>query len=574
MTGAADIVVEVRNLSTRFESGPHVVRAVEEVSLTLRRGRTLCIVGESGSGKSVTARSILRIVPKPGRITGGEILLHGSDLTWAGGRPVDLAQLPARGRRIRQIRGRDIAMIFQEPMSSLSPVHTIGHQIIEAIRLHRRVSRAEARARAIEVLEQVRIPRPAQSIDGYTFEFSGGMRQRAMTAMALACEPKLLIADEPTTALDVTTQAEILDLIKELQTRYGMALMFITHDMGVVAEIADEVAVMQLGRVVEQGPVDRIFHDPQHPYTRHLLGSVLKLETRAHRAVAPPAAATAPPVLEVAELSMHFAARRRRFGRARHETVKALDRVSFTLTRGETLGIVGESGSGKTTLGRCILRVLDPTAGKVVFHGSGGAIDLAALKRPAVKPYWREIRMIFQDPFSSLNPRMTVLQIVAEPMRNCGVAAGAALEARVAELLRQVGLSPDMMRRYPHAFSGGQRQRIGIARAIALEPRLIVADEATSALDVSLRAQMLDLLLELRERLDLSYVFISHDISVVRYMCDRVAVMYRGRIVEIGETGAVCDEPQHPYTRSLISAVPRPDPRLRGTRSRVRYEPA
>jgi peptide/nickel transport system ATP-binding protein len=574
MTDAADIVVEVRNLSTRFESGPTVVKAVEDVSLTLRRGRTLCVVGESGSGKSVTARSILRIVPKPGRITGGEILLHGSDLPWAGGRPVDLAQLPARGRRIRQIRGRDIAMIFQEPMSSLSPVHTIGHQIIEAIRLHRRVSRAEARARAIEVLEQVRIPRPAQSIDGYTFEFSGGMRQRAMTAMALACEPKLLIADEPTTALDVTTQAEILDLIKELQTRYGMALMFITHDMGVVAEIADEVAVMQLGRVVEQGPVDRIFHDPQHPYTRHLLGSVLKLETRAHRAGAPLAAATAPPVLEVAELSMQFVARRRRFGRARQETVKALDKVSFTLRRGETLGIVGESGSGKTTLGRCILRVLDPTEGKVVFHGNSGAVDLAALKRPAVKPYWREIRMIFQDPFSSLNPRMTVLQIVAEPMRNCGVAAGGALEARVAELLRQVGLSPDMMRRYPHAFSGGQRQRIGIARAIALEPRLIVADEATSALDVSLRAQMLDLLLELRERLDLSYVFISHDISVVRYMCDRVAVMHRGRIVEIGETGAVCDDPQHPYTRSLISAVPRPDPRLRGTRTRVRYEPA
>jgi peptide/nickel transport system ATP-binding protein len=574
MTGADDIVVEVRNLTTRFESGPHVVRAVEDVSLTLRRGRTLCVVGESGSGKSVTARSILRIVPKPGRIVGGEILLHGSDLPWAGGRPVDLAQLPARGRRIRQIRGRDIAMIFQEPMSSLSPVHTIGYQIIEAIRLHRRVSRAEARARAIEVLEQVRIPRPAQSIDGYTFEFSGGMRQRAMTAMALACEPKLLIADEPTTALDVTTQAEILDLIKELQTRYGMALMFITHDMGVVAEIADEVAVMQLGQVVEQGPVDRIFHDPQHPYTRHLLGSVLKLETRAHRAGAPLAAATAPPVLEVEDLTMQFAARRRRFGRARHEAVKALDRVSFTLRRGETLGIVGESGSGKTTLGRCILRVLDPTEGKVVFHGSGGAVDLAALKRTAVKPHWREIRMIFQDPFSSLNPRMTVLQIVAEPMRNCGVAAGAALEQRVAELLRQVGLSSDMMRRYPHAFSGGQRQRIGIARAIALEPRLIVADEATSALDVSLRAQMLDLLLELRERLDLSYVFISHDISVVRYMCDRVAVMHRGRIVEIGETGQVCDDPQHPYTRSLISAVPRPDPRLRGSRTRVRYEPA
>ena len=575
MSDDAGIVLEVRNLSTWFETGPQLIKAVEDVSLTLRRGRTLCVVGESGSGKSVTARSILRIVPRPGRIVGGEILLHGSDLPWAGGVPVDLARLAPKGRRIRQIRGRDIAMIFQEPMSSLSPVHTIGQQIVEAIRLHRRVSKADARARAIEVLEQVKIPRPAQSIDSYTFEFSGGMRQRAMTAMALACEPKLLIADEPTTALDVTTQAEILDLIRELQTRYGMAMMFITHDMGVVAEIADEVAVMQLGRVVEQGPVDQIFHDPRHPYTQHLLGSVLKLERRSHRAAAPsPAAAAAPAVLTVENLSMHFASRKRAFGRSRGETVKALDAVSFELRRGETLGIVGESGSGKTTLGRCILRVLDPTGGKVLFHGrDAAAVDLAALPRRAVKPYWREIRMIFQDPFSSLNPRMTVLQVVGEPMRNCGVARGAELEERVAELLRQVGLSPDMMRRYPHAFSGGQRQRIGIARAIALRPQLIVADEATSALDVSLRAQVLDLLLELRERLDLSYVFISHDISVVRYMCDRVAVMHRGRIVEIGETGAVCDQPEHPYTRSLISAVPKPDPRLRGSLSRIRYEP-
>jgi peptide/nickel transport system ATP-binding protein len=575
MSDAAGIVLEVKNLSTWFETGHQLIKAVEDVSLTLRQGKTLCVVGESGSGKSVTARSILRIVPRPGRIVGGQLLLHRSDLPWAGGGPIDLALLAPRGRRIRQVRGREIAMIFQEPMSSLSPVHTIGQQIVEAIRLHRRVSRAEARARAIEVLDQVRIPRPSQSIDSHTFEFSGGMRQRAMTAMALACEPKLLIADEPTTALDVTTQAEILDLIKELQTRYGMALMFITHDMGVVAEIADEVAVMQLGRVVEQGTVDQIFHDPQHPYTRHLLGSVLKLETRAHRALAQAASATpVPAVLKVENLSMHFAVRRRAFGRARHEPVKALDAVSFELRRGETLGIVGESGSGKTTLGRCILRVLDPTGGSVVFQDrSGASVDLAALPRHAVKPYWRDIRMIFQDPFSSLNPRMTVLQIVGEPMRNCGVAHGAALEQKVADLLRQVGLSPDMMRRYPHAFSGGQRQRIGIARAIALQPQLIVADEATSALDVSLRAQMLDLLLELRERLDLSYVFISHDISVVRYMCDRVAVMHRGRIVEIGETGAVCEQPRHPYTRSLISAVPKPDPRLRGSLSRIRYEP-
>ncbi|MFO1061960.1 MAG: ABC transporter ATP-binding protein [Dongiaceae bacterium] len=576
-----DLVLEVQNLGTWFDSGQQTVKAVDDVSLTLRRGRTLCVVGESGSGKSVTARSILKIVPTPGRIVAGRILLHGSALPWAGGAPIDITALPPKSRRIRDIRGREIAMIFQEPMSSLSPVHTIGSQIVEAIRLHRRVSKAEARARAIEVLGQVKIPRPAQSIDAYPFEFSGGMRQRAMTAMALACEPKLLIADEPTTALDVTTQAEILDLIKELQARYGMAVMFITHDMGVVAEIADEVAVMRLGRVVEQGPVDAIFHDPQHPYTKLLLGSVLKLESRARRpaaaaATAPAtAAATADAVLEVADLDMTFAGRRRRFGRGGSEAVKALDGVGFTLRRGETLGIVGESGSGKTTLGRCVLRILDPTAGRILFRDRAGrSADLAALPRRAVKPFWREIRMIFQDPFSSLNPRMTVLQIVAEPMRNHGIDSGSALQDRVAELLRRVGLSPDMMRRYPHAFSGGQRQRIGIARAIALDPQLIVADEATSALDVSLRAQVLDLLLDLREQLSLSYLFVSHDISVVRYMCDRVAVMHRGRIVEIGETEAICTDPQHPYTRSLISAVPKPDPRLRGTIKRIRYEPA
>jgi peptide/nickel transport system ATP-binding protein len=573
---ASDLVLEVQNLGTWFDSGPQVVKAVDDASLTLRRGRTLCVVGESGSGKSVTARSILKIVPPPGRIVAGRILLHGSDLPWAGGAPIDITALHPKSRRIREIRGREIAMIFQEPMSSLSPVHTIGSQIIEAIRLHRKVSRAEARARAIEVLGQVKIPRPAQSIDAYPFEFSGGMRQRAMTAMALACEPKLLIADEPTTALDVTTQAEILDLIKELQARYGMAVMFITHDMGVVAEIADEVAVMRLGRVVERGPVDAIFHHPQHPYTKLLLGSVLKLESRGRR----PAAAASPrpaepedAVLEVADLSMHFAGRRRRFGRSAAELVKALDGVAFALRRGETLGIVGESGSGKTTLGRCILRILEPTSGRILFRDRAGrSDDLAALPTAAVKPFWREIRMIFQDPFSSLNPRMTVLQIVAEPMRNHGLESGSALQDRVADLLRRVGLSPDMMRRYPHAFSGGQRQRIGIARAIALEPQLIVADEATSALDVSLRAQVLDLLLDLREQLSLSYLFVSHDISVVRYMCDRVAVMHRGRIVEIGETEAICTDPQHPYTRSLISAVPKPDPRLRGTIRRIRYD--
>ena len=573
-----DTLLEVRNLSTWFDTGFGVVKAVEEASFTLKRGKTLCVVGESGSGKSVTARSILQIVPRPGRIMSGEVLLHGAKTPSARDGIVDIARLDPRGREVRSIRGRDISMIFQEPMSSLSPVHTIGHQIVEAILLHRKVSKAEARERAAEVLEQVRIPRPRQSLDSYPFEFSGGMRQRAMTAMALACGPKLLIADEPTTALDVTTQAEILDLIKELQASYGMSVMFITHDMGVVAEIAEEVAVMQLGRVVERGTVDAIFHNPQHPYTQRLLASVLKLERRAHRAAAlpPGRAATAPAeaVLRVEGLQMLYAPRARLFRPSTEAPVKAVDDVSFELFRGETLGIVGESGSGKTTIARCVLRVLRPSGGRIRFQSrNAGEVDLAGLPERALKPYRREIRMVFQDPFASLNPRMTVFQIISEPLVNNGVARGRALEDRIAGLMVKVGLSPDMLRRYPHAFSGGQRQRIGIARAIALEPQLIVADEATSALDVSLRAQMLDLLLQLREDLGLSYLFISHDISVVRYMCDRVAVMHLGKVVELGETSQICDDPQHPYTRSLISAVPRPDPRLRGSIQRIRYRP-
>jgi peptide/nickel transport system ATP-binding protein len=569
-----DIVLEVKGLSTWFETRHEVIKAVDDVSLTLRHGKTLCVVGESGSGKSVTARSILNMIPKPGRIVGGHIILHNSSLGWSKGGPVDLARLDPKGRQIRGVRGREIAMIFQEPMSSLSPVHTIGQQIIEAIRLHRRVSHAEARAHAIAMLAQVKIPRPEQSIDSYPFEFSGGMRQRAMTAMALVCEPKLLIADEPTTALDVTTQAEILDLMKNLQSLYGMALMFITHDMGVVAEIADDVAVMHQGRVVEQGPVDQIFFAPRHPYTQKLLGSVLALEKRSRRALKAPRQEGGEIILEVENLGMRFAGRKRLFGGATGQEVQALDAVRFSLRRGEALGIVGESGSGKTTLGRCILRILEPTSGRILFKSrTKDAVDLAALPMPAVKPFWQEMRMIFQDPFSSLNPRMTVLQIIGEPLRNYGVASGAEIEDRVARLMQRVGLPPEMMRRYPHAFSGGQRQRIGIARAIALRPQLIVADEATSALDVSLRAQVLDLLLDIGHELDLSYIFISHDISVIRYMCDRVAVMHRGRIVEIGETEEVCENPQHPYTRSLISAIPKPDPRQRGRAGRIRYEP-
>jgi peptide/nickel transport system ATP-binding protein len=557
----SDIVLDVRDVATHFPVRNGVVKAVDGVSLTLRRGRTLCVVGESGSGKSVMARSILQIVDSPGRIERGSIVLHRPD-----GSSVDLAKLDTRGRAIRAVRGREIAMIFQEPMSSLSPVHTVGDQIMEVLRLHLKMSRSAARARCLELLRQVEIPSPDKAIDRYTFEFSGGMRQRVMIAMALACNPALLIADEPTTALDVTTQAEILDLIKRLQRDHGTAVMFITHDMGVVAEIADEMIVMYRGKVVESGPVDQIFHAPQDAYTRMLIGNVLKLEQKAEiRLKRPPLRIDVPSVVEIRDLAMHFGPVR--------SLVKAVDGVSLDLRPGETLGIVGESGSGKTTMGRCLLRVCDPTAGSILYRrADGSAVDVVKADKKTLKECRREIRMIFQDPVSSLNPRMTVAQIVGEPLLVNGIAQGKELDDRVAELLRKVGLEPAWRERYPHAFSGGQRQRIGIARAIALNPRVIVADEPTSALDVSLRAQMLDLMMTLQDQLGLSYVFISHDISVIRYMCDRVAVMYRGRVVEAGPTEQVVDAPTHAYTQALLSAIPRPDPRARRIHQRFRYQ--
>ena len=560
MTDLPETVLEVRGLRTEFPLRHGVLKAVDDVSFTVRRGRTLCIVGESGSGKSVTARSILQIVDAPGRIVGGEMVLRRRD-----GTTVDLARLKPRGRAIRDVRGGEIAMIFQEPMSSLSPVHTIGDQIMEVLRLHLGHGRAQARTRAAELLRQVEIPDPARALDRYTFEFSGGMRQRAMIAMALACNPSLLIADEPTTALDVTTQAEILDLIRRMQAEYGMGVIFITHDMGVVAEIADEVVVMYRGRVMETGPVDAIFHAPQDAYTRMLIGSVLKLEHKAEIRVARAKVAEAPlPVLAISGLRMDFGTPKR--------PVRAVDDVALTVLPGETLGVVGESGSGKTTVGRCILRVYDPTSGTMAYRrADGSVVDLATAGRGVLAECRREIRMIFQDPVGSLNPRMTVAQVIGEPLLVHGLARGRALDEQVAALMEQVGLEPAWRERYPHAFSGGQRQRIGIARAIALRPRLIVADEATSALDVSLRAQVLDLLIRLQDELGLSYIFISHDIGVIRYMCDRVAVMYRGRVVETGDTDDVCDRPTHDYTRALLSAIPRPDPRGRRLHERFRY---
>jgi peptide/nickel transport system ATP-binding protein len=599
-----DIVLSVEDLSLDFRLRTHILHAARNVSFVLERGKTLCLVGESGSGKSVTARALLRIIDKNGTIAGGRILLRDGD------REIDVARLSERSPELLSIRGGRIGLIFQEPMSSLSPVHTIGSQIIEALRLHQAMDKRQARAATIELLRQVEIPDPDRMIDRYPFEFSGGMRQRAMIAMALACDPDILIADEPTTALDVTTQAEILDLIKRLQVSRGMAMLLITHDMGIVAEVADEVAVMRYGRIVEQGSVEEIFHEARHPYTQRLLSSTVKLEQNrralvGHEPGLPsstssgwpgaadaatgqsektssgwPGAADAAtgqsektvlPVLSVRDLTKVYGTTTG-FFRSSGYAIRAVDDVSFDLYPGENLGIVGESGSGKTTLGRLILRTVEPTSGTVTYNDRDGRqVDVTALSKRELRAFHRDVRLVFQDPFSSLNPRMTVKDVVGDPLLVSGMARGAALERRVAELLELVGLEPQSMERYPHAFSGGQRQRIGIARALALDPRIIIADEATAALDVSIRSQILDLLLDIQKRLNLSFIFISHDISVVRYFCDRVAVMHRGRVVEMGTAEEICTTPKEPYTQSLISAVPNPDPRNKRMMHRTRF---
>jgi len=560
-----DVVLRVSNLSIDFHLRTHILHAVRDVSFDLHRGRTLCLVGESGSGKSVTARSLLRIIDKPGRIIGGTITLNTE------GQDLDLTALDPDGKQVRTIRGRRIGLIFQEPMSSLSPVHTIGSQIVEAIRLHTTLDKRAARERAIELLAQVEIPNPDKMLDRYTFEFSGGMRQRAMIAMALASNPDILIADEPTTALDVTTQAEILDLIKRLQVERGMAMLLITHDMGIVAEVAEEVAVMRFGKIVEHGLVDDIFHHPKHPYTSQLLASTLKLEQGTHVSPTPPATPIAP-ILSVRNLTKVYGGTSNWLG-GKSFALKAVDDASFDLYPGENLGIVGESGSGKTTLGRLILRTVEPTSGKVTYRGDpSGEMDVTGLSRRDLRAFHKDVRLVFQDPFASLNPRMTVKEIIADPLVVNGVLHGKAIEEKVVSLMNLVGLDPQAMERYPHAFSGGQRQRIGIARALALDPRIIIADEATSALDVSIRSQILDLLLDIQKRLNLSFIFISHDISVVRYFCDRVAVMHRGKIVEIGDAEQICTAPQEAYTKSLISAVPNPDPRNKRMLHRQRFK--
>jgi glutathione transport system ATP-binding protein len=561
-------LLSVHDLAVRFGRGPDAVQAVDGLSLEVRRGETLAIVGESGSGKSVTALSVLRLVELGGgHIERGEILFRRR-----GGSVADLATAP--DPIMREVRGAEISMIFQEPMTSLNPVFPVGEQIAEAARLHQESGRVEARETALEMLRRVRIADPGRILDRYPHQLSGGMRQRVMIAMALVCRPALLLADEPTTALDVTIQAQILSLIRTLQSELGMAVVFITHDMAVVAEMAERVVVMRAGRAVEEGPVDEIFARPNHPYTRSLLAAVPRLGSMrgksapepfpgTERGDEPPAVSPvedrdAPPLLRVGELTTRFDLAEGWLGRVRRR-VHAVEGVSFEIRPGETLALVGESGCGKSTIARSITGLVTPEAGTIELDGK--RIDCA--KGGDFRPFRQEVQIVFQDPFGSLDPRLTVGFTIAEPLLINRLLNKRAARERVSALLTMVGLSPDHAGRYPHEFSGGQRQRIAIARALVTEPKLVVADEAVSALDVSIRAQIINLLMELQSRLRLAYLFISHDIALVERIAHRVAVMYLGQIVELGTRRDVFEQPAHPYTRRLLAAVPVADPAAR-----------
>ncbi|MEV0488517.1 ABC transporter ATP-binding protein [Streptomyces atratus] len=554
-------LVEVSDLTISFD-GAAGARAVDGLSFTLEAGAALGVVGESGSGKSASAYALLGLHRGTGATVGGSIRVAGVDVQAA-----DDAEL-------RALRGAKAAMVFQDPLSSLDPYYAVGDQIAEVYRVHARASRRVSRARAVEVLDRVGIPDAVRRSRSRPHEFSGGMRQRALIAMALACEPQLLIADEPTTALDVTVQAQILDLLHHLRQETGMGLLLVTHDVGVAAESVDDVLVMQSGREVESGPVADVLGAPRRPYTRELLTAVPRVDAKRVSPIAAPAVKGAVPVpapqgpgdgeplLEAVDL-------RREFGRG-SGGVTAVDGVSLTLHRGETLGIVGESGSGKTTLGRMLVRLLDPTGGRLRYRGT----EIGSLSDKALRPYRRELQMVFQDPVASLNPRRSIGESVADPLRAAGVLDDTRIRGRVQELLERVGLDPDRYDRYPHEFSGGQRQRVGIARALAADPKLIVCDEPVSALDVTTQAQVTALLAELQRELGLGLVFIAHDLAVVRQVSDRVAVMRRGRIVEQGSADEVYGAPQDPYTKQLLAAVPALDPALATVRRAARKEMA
>jgi peptide/nickel transport system ATP-binding protein len=616
--GEAVPLLDVRGLRAWFDTAQGRVFAVNGLSLTLEAGETLAIVGESGSGKSVAMLSLMGLVPSPPGHVRGEVFFDGRDL------------LALRSGDLRAVRGRDIAMVFQDPMSSLNPVMRVGDQIGEVLQLHLGLSPRQARSRTIELLGRVGIPDPGNRHDDYPHQFSGGMRQRVMIAMALACGPRILIADEPTTALDVTIQAQIVALVRDLQDEYRMSVIWITHDLGVVASLASRVAVMYAGRVVEEGLVGDIYASPRHPYTAGLLRSVPRLDvalaerlpeipgtppemaldpadcafalrcpmaseecraTRpplvetdidrhrsacwhwqslaAHAEPFPVAAGTASelrargaePLLVIDDLQVHFPIRRG-WRRRQVGAVRAVDGVSLAIRQGETLGLVGESGSGKTTLGRAVLRLVEPTGGRITF----GGIDLMSLRGRDLRRTRRRMQMVFQDPAAAVNPGMRVREIVAEPLEIQQVGSRAAIRGLVGELLERVGLGPAAMDRYPHEFSGGQKQRIVIARALALEPELLVCDEAVSSLDVSVQAQIINLLRGLQRDLGLTYLFIAHDLAVVRHISDRVAVMYLGRIAETADRVSIYTRPLHPYTQALLRSAPVPDPRIAGAR--------
>ncbi|MBT4218023.1 MAG: ABC transporter ATP-binding protein [Flavobacteriales bacterium] len=579
----ADTLLEFKNLVTEFKTEGTVVRAVNGISFTLNKGETIGIVGESGSGKSVTSLSAMRLIPSPpGEISGGEIIFHKDD-----GESVDLLKISEE--EIRKHRGNDIAMIFQEPMTSLNPVFTCGNQVVEAIMLHQNMNKHEAKDLTIKLFEEVQLPDPERIFSTYPHQISGGQKQRVMIAMAMSCQPSVLIADEPTTALDVTVQKTILQLMQKLQTERDMGILFITHDLGVIAELADKVVVMYKGNIVEQGNVWDIFSNPQHPYTKGLLACRPPLDKRykflptvsdfmkedengkmienditveeftkdlaipnSARAVKQKELFAKEPILKIKNLKTYFPIRNGFFGGISSH-VKAVDNVNFDVYPGETLGLVGESGCGKTTIGRTIIRLEEPTEGEMIYKGK----DIAKMDAKELREFRKEVQIIFQDPYSSLNPRMTIGNAIMEPMQVPGILENdEQRKKRVEDLLTRVNLDPSHFYRYPHEFSGGQRQRIGIARALAVNPKFIICDESVSALDVSVQAQVLNLLNELKEEFGLTYIFISHDLSVVKYMSDRMLVMQDGKIEEMGDADQIYNDPQTEYTKKLIDAIP------------------